>query len=123
MAQFTYDLNPVDFIIADAVGEPGKRTFYLQARAGKQSVSLVLEKQEVNNLAASILQLLAELEEKYGDLPPIARAKKVVYPEQPVEPSFRIGQLLIGYDEDDDRIWLIAKALMVNEEGDRKSVV
>lgn len=41
----------------------------------------------------------------------------MVYPEQPVEPSFRIGQLLIGYDEDADRIWLIAKALMVNEEG------
>jgi uncharacterized repeat protein (TIGR03847 family) len=34
-----------------------------------------------------------------------------------VEPAFRIGQLMIGYDEEDDRIWLIAKALVVNEEG------
>lgn len=117
MSQFTHDLNPVDYIIADAVGEPGKRTFYIQARAGKQSVSLILEKQEVNNLAGSVLQLLAELEEKYDDLPPVVRTKKVVYPEQPVEPTFRIGQLLIGYDEDDDRIWLIAKALVVNDEG------
>ena len=117
MAQFTYDLNPVDYIIADAVGEPGKRTFYLQARTGRQSVSLVLEKQEVNNLASSVLQLLEELEEKYQDLAPIARTKKVLYPEPLIEPSFRIGQLLIGYDEDDDRIWLIARALLVNEEG------
>ena len=34
MANFTYDLNPVQHIIADATGEPGKRTFFLQARAG-----------------------------------------------------------------------------------------
>ena len=66
MAQFTYDLNPVDFIIADAVGEPGKRTFYLQARAGRQSISLVLEKQEVNNLAASVLQLRFESDAQSG---------------------------------------------------------
>jgi uncharacterized repeat protein (TIGR03847 family) len=117
MAEFTYDLNPVEHIVADAVGEPGKRTFFLQARAGRELITLVLEKQEVSNLAVSVLQLLEELESKHPDLPPAARAKKVLFAEQPVEPAFRIGQLMIGYDEEDDRIWLIAKALVVNEEG------
>ena len=117
MAEFMHDLNPVDTIVADAVGEPGKRTFFLQARKGRELVSLVLEKQEVSNLAVSVLQLLEELENKFPDLPPAGRAKKVLYADQPVEPAFRIGQLLIGYDESEDKVWLIAKALVVNEQG------
>lgn len=117
MAEFTHDLNPVDQIIADAVGEPGKRTFFLQGRSGREVVSLVLEKQEVSNLAVSVLQLLEELEGKYPDLPPAARSKKMLFADEPVEPAFRIGQLMIGYDEEEDRVWLIAKALLVDEQG------
>ena len=117
MTTFTYNLNPIDHIIADAIGEPGKRIFFLQGRAGRQLISLTLEKQEVSNLAVSILQLLEELENKYPDLPPVGRSKKILYPEQPIEPAFRIGQLMLGYDEDEDVVWLIAKALMVNEAG------
>lgn len=117
MSEFTYDLDPVDHIIADAMGEPGKRTFFVQARAGRELVSLVLEKQEVHNLAVSVLQLLEELENKHPDLPPATRAKKALYAEEPIEPAFRIGQLMIGYDEDDDQVWLIAKALIINEQG------
>lgn len=117
MSEFTHDLNPVDQIIADAVGEPGKRTFFLQGRAGREVVSLVLEKQEVSNLAVSVLQLLEELEGKYPDLPPAPRTQKVLFSDQPFEPAFRIGQLMIGYDESEDTVWLIAKALIVDEQG------
>lgn len=117
MAKYAYDLNPVQHIIADAVGEPGKRTFFLQARAGAQLISLVLEKQEVANLAISVLQLLEELEEKYPGLPPLSAKKKPLFAEDPVEPAFRVGQLVVGYDEDDDKIWVIARALVVGESG------
>jgi uncharacterized repeat protein (TIGR03847 family) len=117
MTEFAYDLNPVHHIIADAIGEPGQRTFFLQGRSGSQLVSLVLEKQEVANLAISVLQLLEELEEKYPDLPPVSAQKKTLYPEQPFEPAFRVGQLVLGYDEQEDRIWVIAKALIVTESG------
>lgn len=117
MDTFTYDLNPVQNIVADAVGEPGKRTFFIQGRSGSQLVSLVLEKQEVANLAISVMQLLEELEEKYPDLPAAGVKKKPLFAEDPVEPAFRVGQLVVGYDEDDDMIWLVAKALIVNEQG------
>ena len=69
MTTFMFDLNPVQQIVADAVGEPGKRTFFLQASAGPEVVSLVLEKQEVNSLALSVLQLLEELESQFPELP------------------------------------------------------
>lgn len=117
MAEFAHDLNPVQHIIADAVGEPGDRTFFIQGRDSSELVTLVLEKQEVANLAISVLQLLEELEEKYPDLPPVEVKKKVLYPESPVEPAFRVGQLVVGYDEEEDMVWVIAKALVINEAG------
>lgn len=117
MAHFVHDLNPVQQIVADAVGEPGKRTFFLQARAGSNVVSVVLEKQEVNSLALSVLQLLEELENQYPDLPPATARGLTLRAEPPVEPSFRVGELSIGYDEDEDTIWLVARALVLNEQG------
>lgn len=114
---FQHDLNPVDTIVADAVGEPGQRTFFLQARSGRQLVSVILEKQEVNNLALSVIQLLEELEERFPDLPPIARSNKMLRSEPPVDSVFRVAQLILGYDESEDMVWVIAKALMVDESG------
>lgn len=114
---FDYDLNPVKHIIADAMGEPGKRTFFIQGSANSDLVSLVLDKEEVANLALSILQLLEELEKKFDNLPSESSTKRYLMPEHPIDPAFRIGQLILGYDEDDDMIWLIAKAMVVTESG------
>jgi uncharacterized repeat protein (TIGR03847 family) len=118
MANFAYDLNPVQHIVADAVGEPGQRTFFLQARAGGRLVSLVLEKQEIGQLAIAVLQLLDELEKQYPNLAQATASGGVVQPEHPMDPLFRVGQLSIGYDEAEDMVWLVAKALVVNEAGE-----
>lgn len=117
MANLLYNLDPVQHLIADAIGEPGNRTFFLQARAGARLVTLVLEKNEVASLAASVLQLLHELENMYPHLSATQRSAKTLYPVHPVDPLFRIGQLSIGYDEDRDLIWLVAKALIADDEG------
>ena len=60
------DLGSVDRITAGTIGEPGSRTFYLQARARDQLVTVVVEKQQVQLLSASILELLADLELETG---------------------------------------------------------
>ena len=117
MTEYAYDLNPVQRIVADAVGDPGDRTFFLQGSTGAEVVSVVLEKQEVANLAISVLQLLEELEEKYPELLTPQASAGDMRPEVPFEAAFRVGQLIVGYDEDDDMIWLIAKALIVSESG------
>lgn len=118
MANFAHDLNPVQFIIADAIGEPGQRTFFLQARADDLLVSVVLDKQEVRQLAIAILQLLEELEKQYPQLPQTSSSHQPLHPEHPFDPIFRVGQLSIGYQEEDDMIWIVAKELVINEAGE-----
>jgi uncharacterized repeat protein (TIGR03847 family) len=92
------DLGPVDRITADAIGEPGMRVFYLQARAGDEIVSVVVEKEQVQLLATSVLELLADLEVETGAGP----KDDSLDLEEPVEPRFRAGKLSIGYDNDRD---------------------
>ena len=117
MAKFMYDLNPVQAIVADAIGEPGKRTFFLQGQAGRDVVSLVMEKQDVNGLAIALIQLLEELEEKFPDLPPASRRNLNPRARHPIDPAFRVSQLSVGYDEDEDMVWVIAKAMVLDDKG------
>lgn len=90
------ELGPVDHITADAVGEPGARTFYLQARHEEQLVSVIVEKQQVQLLAASVLDLLADLDVETGLGPSDEQMELVT----PVDPRWRAGRLSIGFDQE-----------------------
>ncbi len=92
------ELGPVDRITADAVGEPGLRTFYIQARHGDELVTVTVEKQQVQLLAASILEILADVALETGEGPP----DNEMAMEQPVEPRWRAGRLSIGYEPERD---------------------
>ena len=125
MPDFTHDLDPVDRITVGAIGEPGQRTFYLQARASRQLLSLVMEKEQVNALASALEQLLENLSEKNPllstseDLVAVANMEL----EEPVEETFRVGQLGLGYDETRDLLVIIAQELGGGEEGEELETV
>ena len=111
MPEFSHDLDPVDRITVGAVGQPGQRTFYLQARSGRSLVSLLIEKEHVSALASAIEQLLENLAEKNPllstteDLIGLASMDL----EEPIEASFRVGQVGLGYDETRDLLVIIAQ--------------
>ena len=89
------DLGAVDRITADAIGEPGMRTFYLQARIGADLVTVIVEKQQVQLLATSVLELLADVGEETAPGPDDADMGL----EQPFEPRWRAldAELLKGW--------------------------
>jgi uncharacterized repeat protein (TIGR03847 family) len=89
------ELGPVDRITADAVGDPGDRTFYIQARAGEELVTVIVEKQQVQLLAASVLELL----ETAPATEPVADESTMSL-EEPLFPRWRAGRLSIGFDEE-----------------------
>jgi len=106
MSGTSFDLDPVTRIAAGAVGEPGDRTFYLQARSADQFVTLVVEKEQVRALAVSIEQMLSHLPDEEEPAP------EVPIEEADIEPPFlaewRVGPMALQYDEDSDRIVLVA---------------
>src|ERR1043165_6807409 len=99
MPEFTYDLERVMRIIAHAVGEPGKRAFYMQGRRDRQLISLICEKEQVRALAQAINKLLEDLAEKNpllsssDDMIVLASDMSL---EEPLESRFRISQIGIG---------------------------
>ena len=92
------DLGPVDRITTDAVGEPGARVFYLQARQADEVVTVVVEKEQVQLLGASILELLANAGRETGEGP----GDDEMDLEEPIDPRWRAGRLSIGLDEERD---------------------
>jgi uncharacterized repeat protein (TIGR03847 family) len=90
------ELGPVDRITADAMGPPGERTFFLQARHGADLVTVLVEKEQVQLLAASILDLLERLGLETGTGPDEGEMGL----EEPLEPRWRAGRLSIGFDEE-----------------------
>lgn len=108
------DFGPVDRITADAIGDPGERIFYLQARHGDQAITITVEKQQVQLLSASILELLADLELETGQGPP----EDLMDLEAPVDPRWRAGRLSIGYDQEREMFLLEMEELRPEAEDD-----
>lgn len=63
------ELERVDKVTAGAVGEPGQRSFYIQARQGGRVVTILVEKQQVELLGTSILEILAKVGLETGEGP------------------------------------------------------
>lgn len=110
------EMPPVDKITAGAIGEPGERTFYLQARTGIELFTLLVEKQQVELLATSILEILATVGKETGEGP----GDEQLQLEEPLEPMWRVGRLSIGYQEDQDLMLLEAEELVPEDEEDEE---
>lgn len=126
MPRVEIDLRPVTHILADAIGPPGKRVFYLQGWQDDRTVTLIVEKFQIQSLAIGLEQFLAELDQKYPGLPDASadyqEEKMHIHP--PVDPLFRVGELGLGYDVEDDMLILVAReALPENEDADQAGVV
>jgi uncharacterized repeat protein (TIGR03847 family) len=97
-----YDFNPVTQCVIDAIGEPGHRTFYLQARQGTALATVIIEKSQAQALADGINELLEQLHD------PEIMSKEELTLTEPLEALFRAGSLGLGHDERTERIVLIA---------------
>jgi uncharacterized repeat protein (TIGR03847 family) len=118
MPPLEIDLNPVQKITTDAIGEPGKRVFYLQAKGKEQLVTLIVEKQQVQSLAVGVEQFLQDLQKRHPDLSDASHeyVESEMALDKPIDPIFRVGQIGLGYDEELDLLILVARELQA--EGD-----
>jgi uncharacterized repeat protein (TIGR03847 family) len=114
MPRRRYLFDPPERFVAGTVGQPGDRTFFLQARDGPRVVSIVLEKVQVAVLADRLGELLLELERR--GVPAAAGAIRPVLPDdtepldEPINEAFRAGSLTLGWDGDAERVLVEARA-------------
>ena len=117
MAKQTTDFHPVSRITIGAVGPPGQRVFLLQA-SNQYAVTLTLkiEKEQARVLASSAIELLEELDDSYPNTyskldEPLGSDLML---HEPMEPEFAVGQIGLGYDQEEDMVVLVVQSLQLD---------
>ncbi|MEU1623188.1 DUF3090 domain-containing protein [Streptomyces sp. NPDC008238] len=122
---FLYD-KPERFV-AGTVGQPGQRTFFLQASAAGRTTSVALEKTQVEALAERIDELLDEVVRRTGGAAPVPAVAPTELLdsrplEVPVEEEFRVGTMALAWDGAEERMILEAQALVEIEAEDEEDL-
>lgn len=110
------DFGIVDAVDAEAIGEPGQRTFRLRARAGANYAALWLEKEQLATLGRAISQVLAERSRHRGDATGEA-APLDSFSARP-DVDLQVVRLGLDFDADTDRLALLADDQSGLERGD-----
>jgi uncharacterized repeat protein (TIGR03847 family) len=109
MSRRVHFFDTPDRFVAGTVGEPGSRTFFLQARDGGRVVSVALEKVQVAVLADRLAALLGEIERQgIADVPEEPRTDAAPL-DEPLNEAFRAGTLTLGWDVDAERVVIEAR--------------
>ena len=109
-----FDFDEVDAFTVGALGEPGARAFFLQARRGTTRVTVKCEKQQASAISDYLRRVL-------NDLPapterPIAAAMELA---EPVDAAFVLGPVGLGYDRSNDMVLVqLEEVIAVDEEGE-----
>ena len=103
-----------DRFVAGTVGQPGNRTFYIQAVHDARVISVSLEKQQVAMLAERIGALLVEINRRFGTpLPPETGVDDLDPLITPVDAEFRVGTMGLGWDAEAQSV--VVELLAVSE--------
>lgn len=114
MARRIFRFESPDRVVAGTVGEPGNRTFFLQARQGGDLVSVVLEKTQVAVLAQQLDALLDLLSDRGVEgVPAQAETDRIDRRPlgEPLVEAFRVGAMALTWDDEADRVVIEAAAL------------
>ncbi|SDK99894.1 DUF3090 domain-containing protein [Nonomuraea jiangxiensis] len=119
-----FDYDPPERFVAGALGQPGARVFYLQARAEGRLTTVALEKLQVAALAGRLDELLDEVLRLSGGtagVPAMAPAdlKDEEPLDVPVAEDFRVGTMALAWDA--ERSQVVIEAQEVADEDDLES--
>ena len=105
----------------DFTGEPGRRTFYLQASVKGSVRTFAVEKEQVLVLAERMRDLLLVLD--HEDTIRIATPARdpALSIQEPLEPEWRVGTIALAFDENSDE-FIVALGPM-GEEDDPEDVL
>jgi uncharacterized repeat protein (TIGR03847 family) len=119
MARVVHSYDDPDRFVAGTVGEPGARTFFLQARAGARLTSVACEKEQVMALAERLDVMLDEVARRFDRDPATLTSADDTDPlEQPIEEEFRAGTMTLAWEADAERVVIEVFAVVAVEQAD-----
>jgi uncharacterized repeat protein (TIGR03847 family) len=110
----SFDLQAPDHFTTGAVGTPGQRVFYVQAREAGRVITLKAEKEQVGGLAEYLQGLLAKSPVSTEEMAPDLGLL------EPLNPVWAIGAVGVGYDERNDRVLVVANELVESEDDEEE---
>jgi uncharacterized repeat protein (TIGR03847 family) len=109
------ELEDVDGLGAGAVGEPGKRAFYIQARTEHAQLTVLVEKEQVALLAT---EAIAFLDRIAGDYPETSASVPEAETQlrEPTVPLFRARLIGLGFDPERELVLLELRERAADED-------
>ena len=109
MPRLVFEYDPPERFVAGTTGEPGSRTFFLQARAAGRVTTVQLEKQQVSVLAERVDELLDEVLRRSGGDPAVPAiaptdVEDTAPLDAPIEEEFRVGTMSLAWDGESERV-------------------
>ncbi|MFI5282816.1 MAG: DUF3090 family protein [Candidatus Dormibacterales bacterium] len=88
-----FELDPVDLLAVAAVGEPGRRHFFLIARGSGRTMTLGCEKAQIQALLVRLQQVMESQGIERPERQPATGAP------EPGEPEWQVAEMGLGYHE------------------------
>lgn len=119
MSRQVFVFDPPERFVAGTVGQPGDRTFYLQAAGAGRVVSVSLEKVQVQVLADRLEELLDTVRRQTG-VDVLAgtsgRLEDTAPLDVPLEEEFRVGTMGLAWETEGERCVIEALAQPTDEQ-------
>ena len=100
------DFGLVDAVDAEALGEPGERTFRLRAMAGANRAALWMEKEQLSALGRAVSRLLAERSPRREE-PTASSGDLSGFGDHP-DVDFRVARLGLDFENEGERLLILA---------------
>lgn len=109
------ELDPVDALGAGAIGDPGERAFYLQARKETAQLTVLVEKEQVALLATEAVAFLDRIADEYPE-EPVSLPPSVAELQEPTVPLFRARLIGLGFDPERELVLIELRERSVDDE-------
>ncbi len=122
-----FDYDPPERFVAGAVGQPGSRAFFLQARGQGRMTTVGLEKFQVAVLADRLDELLDEVLRRSGGTAPVPAMAPVELADKapldlPIDEDFRVGTMALAWDPDSAQVVIEAKEVTGEDEDEDDAI-
>jgi uncharacterized repeat protein (TIGR03847 family) len=116
------ELEDVQRLSTGAVGEPGERAFYVQARNADTELTVLVEKEQVALLASEAVAFLDRLADEYPEdevlLPPASAELR-----EPTVPLFRARLIGLGFDPERELVLIELREHATDDDEETEVVV